>query len=206
MNLGLEVGYILAAPFRITTVKSLSILHTGTGSIEISSPLTAYKSTWLLARILTLKRLISVVDVMNSACGVCGQQSIENLLDKLPQDPNAQIPEHQLLPLAKICTSLVDPKQLTANQGIFAQTGGSHGVALFDQGLHILDVREDVGRHNAFDKLIGANMNILAGDIHPSRQSIWGVVLSSRASFELVQKAAMVNIRFIIAMSAHRLV
>jgi len=137
------------------------------------------------------------VEIINSACGVCGQQNIENILDKLPKalTIDAQAP---LLPVTAIHLLT---QQLRDKQLIFNQTGGNHGVALFDQRLQILDVREDVGRHNAFDKLIGANMPMLAADNHRA-ESILGVVLSSRASFELVQKAAMVKIRYIIALGA----
>jgi FdhD protein len=137
------------------------------------------------------------VEVMNSACGVCGQQSIEAILDKMPQAQTRDA-ETPLLPIRAI--GLLT-QQLRAKQLLFEQTGGNHGVALFDQRMQIVDVREDVGRHNAFDKLIGANLPLLAADNH-GNESVLGVVLSSRASFELVQKAAMVNIRYIIALGA----
>jgi FdhD protein len=137
------------------------------------------------------------IEIINSACGVCGQQNIENILDKLPKALTMDAPP-PLLPVAAIHLLT---QQLIDKQLLFSQTGGNHGVALFDQCLQILDVREDVGRHNAFDKLIGANMPMLAADNHRG-ESILGVVLSSRASFELVQKAAMVKIRYIIALGA----
>ena len=191
----LVLGWLYSSGAIQDTTKILSIHHTGTGRLK--SQFTNRVQVNLAAGANFNLETFQRIDVMNSACGVCGQQSIENILDKLPQDltRDTQAP---LLPIAAVHALT---KQLRDKQVIFGQTGGNHGVALFDQGLQILDVREDVGRHNAFDKLIGANMNILAGDIDPIKQNL-GVVLSSRASFELVQKAAMVNIRYIIAMSA----
>lgn len=191
----LVLGWLYSSGAIQDTTKILSIHHTGTGRLKSQSTnrVQVNLAEGANFNLETFQR----IDVVNSACGVCGQQSIENILDKLPQDltRDTQAP---LLPIAAVHTLT---KQLRDKQVIFGQTGGNHGVALFDQGLQILDVREDVGRHNAFDKLIGANMNILADDIYPIKQN-FGVVLSSRASFELVQKAAMVNIRYIIAMSA----
>lgn len=172
-----------------------SITHTGTGRLKSESTNRVQVNLAATANIdiAAYQRL----EVMNSACGVCGQQSIENLLDKIPQVSTARI-EAPKLPIAAI-HSLTG--QLRSQQRIFAETGGSHGVALFDQELQILDVREDVGRHNAFDKLIGANMHRFAAN-RRATESILGVVISSRASFELLQKAAMVNIRYVIAMGA----
>ena len=191
----LVLGWLYSSGAVLDTTKILSIHHTGTGRLKSQS--TNRVQVNLAAGADFNLDTFQRIDVMNSACGICGQKSIENILDKLPQNltQDSQAP---LLPIAAV-HSLT--KQLRDKQVIFGQTGGNHGVALFDQGLQILDVREDVGRHNAFDKLIGANINILAANIHPIKLNL-GVVLSSRASFELVQKAAMVNIRYIIAMSA----
>ena len=194
-DLNLVRGWLYSSGAIQDPSKITSIVHTGTGRLK-SEPTNRVQVNLAVGANIDLAAY-QRVEIMNSACGVCGQQSIENLLDKLPQtlatdEQVASLPISELRSLTQ---------NLTANQGIFAQTGGSHGVALFDQSLHILDVREDVGRHNAFDKLIGANIKMLAVD-HHHVESIWGVVLSSRASFELVQKAAMVNIRFIIAMGA----
>lgn len=193
-DLNLVRGWLYSSGAIQDTTKIRSIKHTGTGRLKSQSTNRVQVNLAPGADIdlATYQR----VEIMNSACGVCGQQSIENILDKLPQSLTIGA-EAPLLPITVI-RSLT--QQLRGKQLIFAQTGGSHGVALFDQG-QVLDVREDVGRHNAFDKLIGANMHILAGDKHPL-DSVLGVVLSSRASFELVQKAAMANIRYIIAMGA----
>lgn len=133
-------------------------------------------------------------DVVNSACGVCGQQSIENLLEKLAKRSFHKIAVQKLNKSALLELA----EQLRARQTIFAQTGGIHGAALFDEHATMLDVREDVGRHNALDKLIGANLKRLSGNTKVA----FGIVLSGRVSFELVQKAAMANIRYIVAMGA----
>tara|TARA_R110000751_G_scaffold15290_7_gene49670 strand:+ start:69718 stop:70614 length:897 start_codon:yes stop_codon:yes gene_type:complete len=194
-DLNLVRGWLYSSGALPDFNKLRSITHTGTGRLKSQSTNRVQVNLAPGARIdlAAYQR----VEVMNSACGVCGQQSIDNILDKLPQTPitNGHIP---LLPISAI-QSLT--QQLRSKQRLFQQTGGSHGVALFNQNIQIVDVREDVGRHNAFDKLIGANLSKLTAE-NQQGEAILGVVLSSRASFELVQKAAMVNIRYIVALGA----
>jgi FdhD protein len=194
-DLNLVRGWLYSSGAIQDTTKIMSINHTGTGRLKSQS--TNRVQVNLAAGANIDLAAYQRVEVMNSACGVCGQQNIENILDKLPQGATRDT-QAPFLPIQAI-HSLT--QQLRDKQVIFGQTGGNHGVALFDQCLQVLDVREDVGRHNAFDKLIGANMNMLAADSCPI-ESILGVVLSSRASFDLVQKAAMVNVGYIIALGA----
>jgi FdhD protein len=194
-DLNLVCGWLYSSGAISDFTKIKSITHRGTGRLksETTNRVQVNLAAGVSIDLATYQR----VEIMNSACGVCGQQSIENILDRLPllSTLNSKV---ALLPIAAI-RSLIE--QLRDKQSIFGQTGGSHGAALFDQHLQILDVREDVGRHNAVDKLIGANIKMLAED-NPLPNPFLGVVLSSRASFELVQKAAMVNVRFIIAIGA----
>jgi FdhD protein len=126
-----------------------------------------------------------------SSCGVCGKGSIDAIRTvsayTTPQDDNfidAAI-LHQL------------PFTLSKHQEIFADTGGLHAAALFTPLGELLLVREDVGRHNALDKLIGAAIN---KNWLPLSKTV--LLLSGRASFELVQKAAMAGITLIAAVGA----
>ena len=113
----------------------------------------------------------------SSSCGLCGKASLEAvriLLDRPPPSP------------FKIGASALKrlPAALRARQAEFARTGGLHAAATFDRAGRVLRVREDVGRHNAFDKLVGACL--AEGGLRNC-----GVLLSGRASFELLQKAAI---------------
>ncbi len=125
-----------------------------------------------------------------SACGVCGKASIESLrmrnVPDLGTGPSLN---------AELVTSL--PDKLRAAQGVFASTGGLHAAALFDANGSLLALREDVGRHNALDKLIGwALMN---GKL-PLHDAI--VMVSGRTSFEIVQKALVAGVPVVCAVSA----
>lgn len=124
----------------------------------------------------------------SSSCGVCGQQSIEWMMEDIPciRIENRMIISTQ---------QLVDlPQALNDKQPFFNLTGGMHGVALIDENAQVIDAFEDVGRHNAMDKLIGANLLRLPGK--------YGVLLSGRVSFEMVHKAARAGISLIIAIGA----
>jgi FdhD protein len=128
----------------------------------------------------------------SSSCGVCGKTSIEAVrASNCPVPPPAARPQ--------VPASLIHqlPERQRAAQRVFEQTGGLHATALFSAEGELLSLREDVGRHNAFDKVVGAAL--LAGHL-PLSQHI--VLLSGRASFELVQKAALAGVAILAAVGA----
>ena len=127
----------------------------------------------------------------SSSCGVCGKSSIDAVKYNFSGDPvhdTMSIPAFLLIQL---------PELLRKQQEVFEHTGGLHASALFDPNGHLLLSREDVGRHNALDKLIGASL--IAGNI-PLHEHL--LLLSGRASFELIQKAAMAGIKIVCAVGA----
>jgi FdhD protein len=126
-----------------------------------------------------------------SSCGVCGKASLEavKLISRHgPGDDPAVVAADTLTAM---------PEQLRSSQRVFASTGGLHGAALFGVEGSMLAIREDIGRHNAVDKVIGWALE--AGRIPLS-----GTVLlvSGRASFELTQKAVMAGVPVLAAVSA----
>jgi len=127
-----------------------------------------------------------------SSCGVCGKASI-NAIRTVSSFDKAALAENQIN--SEIIYFF--PAILQTHQEVFADTGGLHASALFDSSGELILVREDVGRHNALDKLIGAALN---NDMLPLNKHI--LLLSGRASFELVQKAAMAGINIIAAVGA----
>jgi len=127
----------------------------------------------------------------SSSCGVCGKASIDAVkatgLKELEQIPNL-FPStliHQL------------PKELRKAQNVFDETGGLHAAALFHADGTLQSIREDVGRHNALDKLIGYSFLEASLPLHNSL-----LLLSGRVSFELIQKAAMAQIPVVAAVGA----
>lgn len=124
----------------------------------------------------------------SSACGVCGKASIDAVA-------------RRCAPLLSEATLAVDvlyglPDQLRADQGVFTRTGGLHAAGLFTLDGRRLVVREDVGRHNAVDKVVGAALvsGYLATPI--------ALVVSGRTSFEIVQKAVAAGVAFVAGVSA----
>ncbi len=126
----------------------------------------------------------------NSSCGVCGKASIEHV--KQLCAPIAMIPMEVS---RQVITGL--PAALAATQDVFKHTGGLHACGLFDSQGTMLLHKEDVGRHNALDKLIG---NLLVIGALPASNKV--LMLSGRISFELVQKAIKAGVPVIAAVGA----
>jgi FdhD protein len=128
---------------------------------------------------------------MTSSCGVCGKASIDALqTDHCPSLPHS-------VPLVDAGTIHSLPARLRAAQPVFEHTGGLHAAGLFDIRGTLLSLREDVGRHNAVDKLIGSEL--LDGRTALNDRLI---LVSGRASFELMQKALMAGIPILAAVGA----
>lgn len=126
-----------------------------------------------------------------SSCGVCGKASLQAVQVSA---------RHRLVagrPVVEAGVIHRLPEALRAAQAVFDRTGGLHAAALFDAGGHLLCLREDVGRHNALDKLIGAQF--LASRI-PLLDDV--LLVSGRVSFELVQKAVAAGIPILAAVGA----
>jgi FdhD protein len=126
-----------------------------------------------------------------SSCGVCGKTSVEAVRVRHDKRPSPDRP----IVSAEVIRQL--PATLRAAQPVFERTGGLHASALFDSDGNLLCLREDVGRHNALDKLIGHQF--LAGRT-PLADKV--LLVSGRASFELVQKAAVAGIAILAAVGA----
>jgi FdhD protein len=130
----------------------------------------------------------------SSSCGVCGKSSIEALKTQ------SRYPlSHPVATDMKIDAELFHrlPEILRNSQGVFDATGGIHASALFSTQGNLLILREDIGRHNALDKLIG---HALMQNLLPLKDRI--LMVSGRASFELVQKASMAGVTVFAAVGA----
>lgn len=127
--------------------------------------------------------------VISSSCGLCGSEAIEEMVERIsPVIPAPSIGEDVML-------SVVDA--VAGHQPVFDRTGGLHAAAAFDPHGTILEAREDIGRHNAVDKVVGRM--ILDGKLPATGL---GLFVSGRASFEMVQKAWAAGFVAVVAVSA----
>ena len=127
--------------------------------------------------------------VATASCGICGKASIDEIVvrcDVLPDGP--VVPRSVILAL---------PDLLRAAQRAFDETGGLHAAALFTPRGELIAIREDVGRHNALDKVVGSQVQAGALPLHDRI-----LMVSGRVSFEIVQKAAVAGVPIICAVSA----
>jgi FdhD protein len=170
----LALGFCLAEGLRPETARLPADL--GANAVEVTAP------GFELARI---QRSFYTT----SSCGVCGKGALEAVaVDAPPVDSSLQV-------AVSLAADL--PRRLVERQEAFGATGGLHATGLFDAAGALLCVREDVGRHNAFDKVVGwAFLERLL----PLRELV--ICVSGRLSFELVQKAAVAGCPVVVAVGA----
>jgi FdhD protein len=173
----------------------------GEGILNTTSDIEAIESSTRRPNVVNV-RLHSSVQIVpdtpsrlfsaGSSCGVCGTTGLDAAIARAAATRVADT--GQRLPLSLL---LRLPSRMRAAQSKFGDTGGVHASALFDFSGALLHVAEDVGRHNAFDKLVG--MSLMSGEL-PLNDRI--VILSGRASFELVQKAIRAGVSVLAAIGA----
>jgi FdhD protein len=127
--------------------------------------------------------------VATASCGICGKASIDEVVLRTPVIPAGPVVARSVV--------LALPGLLRAAQKAFDETGGLHAAALFTPAGELIEIREDVGRHNALDKLVGSQA---LADALPLNERI--LMVSGRVSFEIVQKAAVAGIPIVCAVSA----
>ena len=188
-DLDLAVGFLLTEGVIERATQIASVKHCGP-SLRADGTGNVVRVSLVSAAGLDLGRLDRHF-YTSSSCGVCGKTSLEAVRTVAPAALTVARPWVRPEVLHRL------PDTLRAAQAVFARTGGLHASGLFTASGELLAVREDVGRHNALDKLIGARL----------RQSVLAVgetilLVSGRASFELVQKAWMAGLPVLAAVGA----
>ena len=142
-----------------------------------------------------------------SSCGLCGTTSLKKL--QLKTEINLSYAAHK--GALAVQSLLLLSSKMRSEQGLFEQTGGVHGVALFDRQLTLQHLYEDIGRHNAVDKVIGAllseglseNMSTNGSENEQAQVApLWILLVSGRISFEIVQKTIMAGISVLVGVGA----
>jgi FdhD protein len=128
--------------------------------------------------------------VATASCGICGKASIDEIAVRCAPIPAGA-------PIVQRSVVLTLPDKLREAQATFERTGGLHAAGLFDPAGSMIAIREDVGRHNALDKLVGSQVLAKALPLHNRV-----LMVSGRVSFEIVQKAAVAGIPIVCAVSA----
>ena len=182
-DLDLAAGFLLTEGV-VRSARDIASIESSDTPNVVNVTLTAQRAA-IVPDLLGQRRQV----VMNSSCGMCGRRTLESLAIDAP-------------PLARRWTVSADvivqlPDRLREAQSAFAETGGLHAAGVFDTAGHLLLSAEDVGRHNAVDKLLG---RLLAAGRLPLEDSL--LCVSGRSSFEIVQKAFLGGLPLIAAVSA----
>ncbi|GGQ19733.1 sulfurtransferase FdhD [Streptomyces griseomycini] len=191
-DFALAVGFLVSEGVLATASDLQNIVYctgaTGEGGSNTYNVVDVRTSPDVVVPDITLERNVYTT----SSCGLCGKASLD-AVRTTTRHPLADTPPLRLTP--ELLAGL--PDRLRAAQRVFDRTGGLHAAALFDEDGELLDVREDVGRHNAVDKVVG---RALQGGGLPLSRAV--LLVSGRASFELAQKAVMAGVPVLAAVSA----
>ncbi|MEV6003304.1 formate dehydrogenase accessory sulfurtransferase FdhD [Streptomyces griseomycini] len=191
-DFALAVGFLVSEGVLATVSDLQNIVYcagaTGEGGSNTYNVVDVRTSPDVVVPDITLERNVYTT----SSCGLCGKASLD-AVRTTTRHPLADTPPLRLTP--ELLAGL--PDRLRAAQRVFDRTGGLHAAALFDEDGELLDVREDVGRHNAVDKVVG---RALQGGGLPLSRAV--LLVSGRASFELAQKAVMAGVPVLAAVSA----
>lgn len=158
----------------------------------------AYHNNWQVQLIKGKQPTLTSIERFQttySSCGLCGATSLKAL--ELKNPPNLLTLSESAQFNVDFIYSLAD--EMRAQQQLFTLTGGVHGAALFNQQAQLLAVFEDIGRHNAVDKLIG---HWLFEQKTPQTEPLLVMLVSGRVSFEIVQKAVMAGVSILVAVGA----
>ena len=192
-----NMGIVLRTPGRDEDLAAGLLFAEGfiranTDITSITAPASGHLRVGLHPDVPISDRLAGRVLVRSSACGLCGRDAIDDLINAgaapLPQGPSIREAALRALPAA-----------LRAHQRAFNETGGLHAAAFFDTAGRLLSSAEDIGRHNAVDKLVGAMLRT-PGELGDQGPPV--LVVSGRAAFEIVHKAVMARVPVLAAVGA----